>query len=304
MVKRNDLDILVCPICKSSELKIDILSFVNKAIHEGEIICTSCNVFFKIENGIPNMIPPILSLINREDLKLWKKWFKKLRNFERWRKKRYKKKEKGNPEILRNQIEYDRLKTNFFKFCNCIEGDILEIGCGGGWNKEHCQGNYVGIDPIITIDNPDFPFYQAIGEYLPFRNSSFDSIIMTAILDHVVSVDEVIKESFRVLRKGGFIYIQTHVESNEKEQKLISQSDLAPLSKNLIELINRGPLGILKSAYYCLIYSRPISKIRDRYTHMNQIRLDSLLNIIKKFSADSILQVTPDHNIAFIKVKK
>ncbi len=57
-VRRDLMDILVCPVCKSDlELKVTREA---QEIEEGELVCTKCSNRYPIEDGIPNLLPPDL----------------------------------------------------------------------------------------------------------------------------------------------------------------------------------------------------------------------------------------------------
>lgn len=52
-------------------------------------------------------------------------------------------------------------------------------------------------------------FYDGVGESLPFDNESFDLITMNQVLEHVQDVDKVLEESFRVLKVGGVLLLNS-----------------------------------------------------------------------------------------------
>ena len=66
--------------------------------------------------------------------------------------------------------------------------------------------DYYGIEPNekLTIDNPNC--LKAVGEYLPFSDSSFDTAISISVLDHVIYPKKVLSEIHRTLKPGGKIY--------------------------------------------------------------------------------------------------
>jgi ubiquinone/menaquinone biosynthesis C-methylase UbiE len=73
--------------------------------------------------------------------------------------------------------------TEFYKFTLKIGNEILSRA---GFN-----GKYVK---------------EGIGEKLPYKNGTFDIVTSFYTLEHVQSVERVIKESTRVLKKGGVMY--------------------------------------------------------------------------------------------------
>jgi uncharacterized protein YbaR (Trm112 family) len=56
-MKREIMDILVCPMCKGElELKIDEEN--ETEIITGSLYCRKCDVGYPISEGIPNLLPP------------------------------------------------------------------------------------------------------------------------------------------------------------------------------------------------------------------------------------------------------
>ncbi|MCQ4153829.1 MAG: Trm112 family protein [Archaeoglobales archaeon] len=54
-MRRSLLDILACPKCKS-DLELEVLEENEQEIITGKLICKKCNVFYPIEDGIPNFL--------------------------------------------------------------------------------------------------------------------------------------------------------------------------------------------------------------------------------------------------------
>ena len=84
---------------------------------------------------------------------------------------------------------------------------VLDIGCGpqpvpsylASWPVE----NIVGIDPISAPEDHPFLFVSGIGEFLPFPDNSFGTVVSGTTLDHYYLLDKGLKEAFRVLEPGG-----------------------------------------------------------------------------------------------------
>ena len=58
-MKRELMDILVCPICKEP-LSLEVTSEDGDEIVEGTLSCDSCGQSYPIEDTIPNLLPPEL----------------------------------------------------------------------------------------------------------------------------------------------------------------------------------------------------------------------------------------------------
>lgn len=98
--------------------------------------------------------------------------------------------------------------------------NVLEVGCGGGILSEEMAKMGViitGIDPSeqslnIAVkhakdNNLKINYEKGTGEYLPFRDNSFDAVLCCDVLEHVKDLPKVISEISRVLKNRGiFIY--------------------------------------------------------------------------------------------------
>jgi len=56
-MKKELMDILVCPVCKG-ELQLTIEEGKDDEIITGSLYCKSCENTYPIEDSIPNMLPP------------------------------------------------------------------------------------------------------------------------------------------------------------------------------------------------------------------------------------------------------
>ncbi|MGP8319312.1 MAG: methytransferase partner Trm112 [Methanosarcinaceae archaeon] len=57
-MKRELMDILACPICKG-DLVLNVTKEKDNEIVRGTIYCSKCDEYYPIEDGIPNMLPPL-----------------------------------------------------------------------------------------------------------------------------------------------------------------------------------------------------------------------------------------------------
>lgn len=100
------------------------------------------------------------------------------------------------------------IKNKLFK----SSSKVLNIGSGLSngvghrlWKDlDYKDFNLINLD-IIPGENIDV---VADAHNLPFKEKEFDSIIIQSTLEHVKNPIQVISESFRVLKKEGYIYIE------------------------------------------------------------------------------------------------
>ena len=56
IMKKDLINILCCPTCKG-DLELTIDKEENREIIEGKFYCKKCKVTYKIDDGIPNLLP-------------------------------------------------------------------------------------------------------------------------------------------------------------------------------------------------------------------------------------------------------
>ncbi len=105
-----------------------------------------------------------------------------------------------------------------------LQEDIrfLDVGCGAGWAVEEVarlvagKGLFYGVDlsPKMIekaqdkfIGRDNFHFLQANAEAIPLNGGAFDTIICTNSFHHYLHPDKALNEMYRLLRKGGKLYI-------------------------------------------------------------------------------------------------
>lgn len=95
---------------------------------------------------------------------------------------------------------------------------VLEIGCGYGsllsiLNKKGAivTGTEIdkkSIDVAKKFLNKNIKIFHTIGEKLPFKNKSFDMVILFDAIEHVGNPKKTIDESIRVLKNNGILYCE------------------------------------------------------------------------------------------------
>ncbi len=104
-----------------------------------------------------------------------------------------------------------------------VEGDVLEIGAGTGWNLSHYRAaaRVVAVEPDASMAKrlPEkvaqarvpVEVVTAQAEALPFPDASFDAVVSTFVLCSVADPPRVLAELRRVLRPGGRLVLLEHV---------------------------------------------------------------------------------------------
>lgn len=99
---------------------------------------------------------------------------------------------------------------------------VLDIGCHTGgrsaaWAKMYNFSKLYGIDveqnyieaAIQFKDNMGFEgnFKVAQGEILPFENDKFDAVVSFDVFEHVQNLEQTLNECYRVLKRGGMLFL-------------------------------------------------------------------------------------------------
>jgi len=215
-MKRELFDLLICPACRNERLSLSITEEEGDKIVTGKIVCSRCGRNFVIDRGIPHMICEEHTCENQH-------WQKKQKDFAVRRNFMWQRMEKLSPfrkNRRKHEETYFDWHAKFFDdFCN-LSGRILDIGCGpmikncilaGHQFERVMKLDYIGIDPLTEWADDCFPFIQAVGEKLPLKNEIFQGVFIVGVLDHALYPDEIIKESYRVLKSGGRLYVANSI---------------------------------------------------------------------------------------------
>jgi SAM-dependent methyltransferase/uncharacterized protein YbaR (Trm112 family) len=185
-----------CPVCYS-QFRIEKESFI--------CVNHSCEINFPVINGIPVLINEDNSVFTIQDFVDQKNTTFKNESllFNIFR--------KIIPSISKNI----KAKTNYNKLLSLLEkqspqAKVLILGgsiLGEGIEDFLRASNFVFLETDVTFG----PRTQVIvdAHNIPLEDSSFDCIIIQAVLEHVVDPYRCTKEVHRVLKRDGFIYAET-----------------------------------------------------------------------------------------------
>jgi len=92
------------------------------------------------------------------------------------------------------------------------EGLFLDVGCGtlplpGYMATSSDAVTWMGIDPIVGEAPRQFPFVQALGEYIPFRPKVFDGLLYAWTIDHLADPLRSLRRAFSIIKPHGTLYV-------------------------------------------------------------------------------------------------
>lgn len=128
-----------------------------------------------------------------------------------------------------------------------VKGDILDFGAGSMKYKKYLAPRgtrYVAFD-MVAGQNIDM-----VGDahHPPFQDKSFDTIIMTQVLEHIAHPEIIFKELFRMLRSSGHCVITApflipyHADPHDYYR--YTPEGLALLAKGAgFDIVESGPYG-------------------------------------------------------------
>ena len=268
------MDILCCPICKTS-----------LELAKNQATCKKCGSNYLNRNGIWDfrIISPDYCL--PPDLKEWRRVQD---NYESLPARLAKLTDEEQEKIYFSEI--DSVKEIYTQEFN-ISGKVIDVGGGQGRLRHFLKDDsqYISVDPFLDVfqgikskpslmkaylclSNP-CNFLCCHAERLPFLTGSFDWVHMRSVLDHFFDPYIASKEAYRILNEDGKIMIGLSVTGGES-----SLSDKGS-ARNLLSRIKKkmrdgGAIGVFRG-----IVSSVTRKHQDE--HMFHWRYGDLLDLIR-----------------------
>jgi len=118
--------------------------------------------------------------------------------------------QQGDPGVFANSNEV----TDYIGELLDQKGDglFLDLGCGAlpqpcymAASEDHVH--WLGIDPFFGDQQRQFPFAQAVGEYLPFRANVLDGVLYASTLSHQIDPQRSLRRVRQALKPQGRVYI-------------------------------------------------------------------------------------------------
>lgn len=104
---------------------------------------------------------------------------------------------------------YSRLFKSFVELH--VQGRVLDVGCGVFGVPYYLERYPIelisGIEPLPTTDRVEFERVRGIGEFLPWPDHAFSTVINATSLDHAISLERSLAEMSRVLTDDGVLIL-------------------------------------------------------------------------------------------------
>ena len=103
-------------------------------------------------------------------------------------------------------VVWQSLEAELGPFRKYFKGKVLNAGAGNRDISNIIEGELVNLDIPDGSHNSNIHIAAPL-EKIPVEKEIFDVIICNAVLEHVEDVDSVMREFYRVLKPGGYLYI-------------------------------------------------------------------------------------------------
>jgi SAM-dependent methyltransferase len=187
-LNKQIIEILACPRCKNG-----LTNF----------ICEKCDLQFPIVNGVPILINEANSVFRLADFVAVKETtYKKSTGFRQFVKRLI-------PSINLNVNSKQRFDM-FFSRLKAENPKILIVG--GAFEGEGFEVESIPKETILLETDVAFGKRTNLicdGHDLPFKDETFDGVIIQAVLEHVLEPIRCVNEIHRVLKHDGVVYSET-----------------------------------------------------------------------------------------------
>lgn len=125
-------------------------------------------------------------------------------------------------------------------------GRLLDVGCGPQsmpvYLQEYPLTSIAGFDPLPPEEPHPFIFCHAVGEFIPWPDKSFETLVIATSLDHVIDLkrtlsefDRILVDDGRLLLWGGFIPGSSPCDPFDKNLEAVDEYHLFHLGESEFE---------------------------------------------------------------------
>jgi len=172
-------------------------------------------------------------------------------------------------DVMGRRVEKGELGAKRPELVAGLEGEVLEIGAGTGFNLPHYEkaSRVVAIEPDPSMARrlprraaeATVPVEVVSGsaESLPFPDESFDTAVVTFVFCSVNDPSAALADVRRVLKPGGRLVLLEHVRGDDRLARW--QERLTPLHRRLAGNchLNRDTRGAVAAAGFDVTDLRP-----------------------------------------------
>ena len=131
------------------------------------------------------------------------------------------------------------------------KGKLLDIGCGEKPYKNMVKPyvtEYIGLDYENTLHDKSKIDLFGTAYNIPIENGYFDTVLCTAVLEHLEEPNKAIKEAHRILKSGGYAIYSVplfwHLHEEPRDFYRYTKYGLRYLfEKNGFEIVELKPLS-------------------------------------------------------------
>lgn len=232
----NIVEYLICPNCKHHQLQLESYYLVGNGVQDGSLTCHKCGIWYRIENGIVDMLP-----LNLRDNELYQKFAANYKLFLGNNQNSITNEKSLQVDFFKkyaNGYETDVVNSKYYKsldiitFTNWMKKNlnpgqlVLELGCGTGRQAIQLAGHNVrtiGIDiseHMLNFTKRKIDALQ-LNEYVdlivgdaedpPVRDNSFNACVLIGTLHHLPNKQvAIINTSKKIVRNGLFYSVDPH----------------------------------------------------------------------------------------------
>jgi len=207
MMKKNLMEILVCPICKG-EMKLKTKDKNKEDIVQGELVCRICSKSYSISEGIPRLIDASLSGENDKHQEICQAnqvYHDMVADYYEQDEALAGSHNQSNQKRIENVVKTISQQSGdeWFLDLACGTGNVLKFG-------QNCFKNAVGVDISVAMlriaKQRGLEVIQADIVKLPFRDEVFNSASCFSVLHHLYDQEPFFEETYRVLGRNGILY--------------------------------------------------------------------------------------------------
>jgi SAM-dependent methyltransferase len=115
-----------------------------------------------------------------------------------------------------------RLHKHISEVAANSKGRLLDFGCGRMPYRHLFSQveSYTGLDIEVSGHPNEKKFADVYydGKRIPFENSTFDIVFSSEVFEHIFNIDDVLKETYRVVKPGGSLIVTVPFAFPEHEE--------------------------------------------------------------------------------------